>query len=115
MTKETQVKTRSPRRMAREPGTQSPAEKTPASESDTSEVEDTKAGVAASPKTPSKIEAVLTLLRRAEGATLEELTKATGWQKHTVRASLTGLKKKGHVIQRGKRGETTCYNVEAGA
>ena len=48
----------------------------------------------------SKIGKVVNLLKRKEGATLDQLVKATGWQKHTVRASLTGLKKKGHAIQR---------------
>ena len=49
---------------------------------------------------------VLDLLRREEGATLAELIAATGWLPHTTRATLTGLKKKAHVIERGKRGDT---------
>lgn len=52
------------------------------------------------PSGSSKIGEVVILLKRKEGATLDQLVKATGWQKHTVRASLTGLKKKGHAIQR---------------
>lgn len=30
---------------------------------------------------------------------------------HTVRAALTGLRKKGHAIVRDKRGEETCYRI----
>lgn len=56
----------------------------------------------AGPKKASKAEAVLTLLRRAEGATLDDLVTATGWLPHTTRAALTGLKKKGHQITRTK-------------
>ena len=65
------------------------------------------------PARPSKTADVLALLRRAEGATLDELVAATGWLPHTTRAALTGLRKKGHAITRGKRGETSCYNLKA--
>lgn len=38
-----------------------------------------------------KNDLVLALLRRGEGATLEEITSLTGWQPHSTRAVLTGL------------------------
>jgi hypothetical protein len=60
---------------------------------------------------PTKIGQVLGLLQRDEGASLGELIGATGWLPHTTRAALTGLRKKGHVIDRTGRGETTCYWV----
>jgi hypothetical protein len=54
-------------------------------------------------------------MTRATGATLPELTAATGWLPHTTRAVLTGLRKRGHTITRGKRDDVTCYRiVEAG-
>ena len=59
----------------------------------------------------SKIGQVTALLRRAEGATLEEMVAAAGWQPHTTRAALTGLRKKGHTITRGKRENVTCYHL----
>jgi hypothetical protein len=46
----------------------------------------------------SKTGKVIALLRRENGATLEELVALTGWQPHTARAALTGLKKKGYAI-----------------
>ena len=58
---------------------------------------------------------VLELLKREQGATVEELTTATGWLPHTMRAALTGLRKKGHVIARGKRDEVTCYSLAPAA
>jgi hypothetical protein len=70
----------------------------------------------AAPKTsrgPNKTELVLGLLRRPEGAVLAELTQATGWLPHTTRAALTGLRKKGHVVERAKRGDMTCYHIAA--
>ncbi|MFC4294649.1 DUF3489 domain-containing protein [Novosphingobium tardum] len=67
------------------------------------------------PKPTSKQSLVIELLRRSEGATLAELVEATGWLPHTTRAALTGLKKKGHVLAKDKRGDATCYRiVEAG-
>ena len=65
------------------------------------------------PRKDSKIGRVIALLERKQGATLEEMTKATGWQVHSVRAALTGLKKKGHEIAKSKRDEVTCYSIDA--
>ncbi|MEG3155707.1 DUF3489 domain-containing protein [Sphingomonas sp. RB1R13] len=63
----------------------------------------------------SKSATFLGLLRREEGATLAELADATGWQPQSTRAMLTGLRKKGHVIERGKRGDVTCYQLPVSA
>lgn len=60
---------------------------------------------------PSKMDAVLELLRRAEGATLGEIIDQTGWQPHSTRAVLTGLRKKGHVLEKTKRDDVTCYRI----
>jgi hypothetical protein len=60
---------------------------------------------------PSKQTAMLALLQREHGATSPELIEATGWLPHTVRAALTGLRKKGHEVTRGKRDGITCYHV----
>lgn len=59
----------------------------------------------------SKIDAVIELLRCSEGATLGEITEATGWQPHSARAVLTGLRKKGHVLEKAKRDDVTCYRI----
>lgn len=67
-------------------------------------------------RTPvSKIDQVISLLKRGEGATLGELVEATGWLPHTTRAALTGLRKKGHTIDRNKRADATCYRIEESA
>jgi hypothetical protein len=65
------------------------------------------------PPRSTKSAAVLALLQREQGATLAELIQATGWLPHTTRAALTGLRKKGHSITRGKRGDATCYTLAA--
>jgi hypothetical protein len=51
------------------------------------------------------------LLRREGGATLPDLIAATGWLPHTTRAALTGLRKKGHAIDRFKRDDITTYRI----
>lgn len=60
----------------------------------------------------TKLDTILKLLGHKNGATLPALEKATGWQPHSVRAALTGLRKKGHAIERAKDGKgVTIYRV----
>lgn len=62
-------------------------------------------------KAASKTKMVIDLLTRPDGATLPELIAATGWLPHTTRAALTGIRKKGHAVTRGKRDGATCYRI----
>lgn len=65
-------------------------------------------------KARSKAALVEDLLLRADGASLDELCQATGWLAHTCRAFLTGLRKKGRVVERGKREDgVTIYRMAA--
>ena len=50
------------------------------------------------PRGGSKLARVIALLERDHGATIEELIAATGWLAHTTRAALTGLRKRGYVV-----------------
>tara|TARA_R110002049_G_scaffold203009_1_gene373502 strand:+ start:790 stop:999 length:210 start_codon:yes stop_codon:yes gene_type:complete len=55
---------------------------------------------------------VVALLNRGKGASIDEICKATKWQKHSTRAFLTGLRKKGYVITREQRGDDgTAYRI----
>ncbi|WP_114520808.1 DUF3489 domain-containing protein [Altererythrobacter sp. ZODW24] len=65
------------------------------------------------PKKSTKIDMVLSMLCRSEGATLNQLVDATGWLPHTTRAALTGLKKKGHVVASEKLDGVRTYRVAA--
>ena len=60
------------------------------------------------PREGSKLDAVLGLLKREGGASIAELTAATGWLPHTTRAALTGLRKRGYTVlaERGPGGAT---------
>ena len=55
---------------------------------------------------------VTKLLRRGKGATLAELQDATAWQPHSVRAFLSGLRKKGEVLVKEQRKSgDTAYRI----
>jgi hypothetical protein len=45
-------------------------------------------------KRRSKQDAVIAMLRRPEGATVDEVASTTGWQRHTVRGVFSGTLKK---------------------
>src|SRR5262249_35921990 len=45
-------------------------------------------------KRTSKQDEVIAMLRRPEGATVDEVARATGWQRHTVRGVFSGTLKK---------------------
>ncbi len=55
----------------------------------------------------SKTAKIVDLLKRPGGATLQELTKATGWQPHSVRGFLSGTlgKKMGTPVESFKSGD----------
>lgn len=59
--------------------------------------------VAGSRPAPRNSVAALKLLSRSRGASIAELAALTGWQPHSVRAHLSGLRKKGIVLLRETR------------
>jgi hypothetical protein len=58
----------------------------------------------AAPRDGSKLALVIELLRRAGGATIVDLTQATGWLPHPTRAALTGLRKREYAVLRERIG-----------
>jgi len=56
------------------------------------------------PRAASKQAKLIEMLKRPEGATIDEITKALTWQSHTVRGAMSGaLKKKlGLKVESGK-------------
>lgn len=66
-------------------------------------------------KPASKLDTLEKLLKRKNGATIAEMTKATGWQQHSVRGALAGaMKKRGHMITSDKTDGTRRYRIEVG-
>jgi len=69
----------------------------------------------AQPKAGGKLDGVLNLVRRPNGASIADLQAVTGWQSHSVRAALTGFRKKGVEITRSKNGDgVTVYTAAQG-
>lgn len=53
------------------------------------------------------------MLKAPGGASLTRIKAETGWQAHTVRAALTGLRKAGLHLTRRREGEDTIYAIDA--
>jgi hypothetical protein len=77
-----------------------------------------------SPRAGTKQAQMIDLLKRPEGATVEQIAAATGWQKHTIRGAISGtLKKKLGLLVKATRtrevgpnttrakGSTTVYRI----
>src|SRR5262249_3725722 len=64
-------------------------------------------------KRPSKQDEGIAMPRRREGATIDELANATGWQRHTVRGVFSGtLKKKlGFTLASAKEERGRVYRI----
>jgi hypothetical protein len=75
-----------------------------------------RANASAAPVRRSKKAAILALLQQPDGAAIGDLTAATGWQVHSVRAALTGLRKEGRELVRAKdTAGITHYRLAAAA
>jgi hypothetical protein len=62
----------------------------------------------------SKQARIVDLMKRAKGATLDELVEATDWLPHTTRAALTGLRKRGLTVDRVKdEGRGSVYRIKS--
>jgi hypothetical protein len=64
-------------------------------------------------KATTKAAMVTKILSREKGATLLELGKATGWQPHSCRAFLTGLRKKGSILKEQRSDGQLAYRIAA--
>ena len=68
-------------------------------------------------KRPSKQDEVIAMLRRPEGATVDEVASATGWQRHTVRGVFSGTPKKklGLTIASANEERGRVYRINGSA
>ncbi len=75
---------------------QAPGDAAPAKDAAATERADTAADSAGprSTREGTKLATLVELLRQPEGATMAEMTEATGWQQHTVRGALAASVKK---------------------
>jgi len=75
----------------------------------TSATKPTAQSAKSEPKT--KNQQVIDLLSSEGGATLEEMATLAGWLPHSTRSFMTGLKKKGHVIESEKVDGIRHYRI----
>ena len=66
-------------------------------------------------QTKTKAATLIALLTRAEGATLDQMISATGWQPHTTRAALTRLKARGYIVISTKADGIRIYRASGPA
>ena len=109
MTDTTTTTIKRSRKMAREPK----AEVLSAAELDNPPAVELPQSASSRPHTKSAL--VEDMLGQSEGASLAALCAATGWQPHTTRAFLTGLRKKGHIIVRSQRDGVSVWHMASGA
>ena len=67
-------------------------------------------------RSSTKQEVVLALLRQPTGATITAMTKATGWQQHSVRGFLAGVVRKRLKLKLGSTKEDgiRAYRIAVG-
>lgn len=63
------------------------------------------------PEPTTKNQQVIDLLAREGGVTLDEMSTLASWQPHPTRSFITGLKKKGHVIESDKIDGVRRYRI----
>ena len=70
---------------------------------------------ARAPRLTSKLGRILEMLAADAGATIVELTEATGWLEHSTRAALTGLRHRGYelTLTRNERDGASVYRIAA--
>lgn len=65
---------------------------------------------------PSKLDRLVTMLSRDEGADMPTMIEATGWQAHSIRGAMAGaLRKKGHSTTSEKVAERRVWRIIAAA
>jgi hypothetical protein len=73
----------------------------------------TDAGINALGLPVTKQAVLIDLLKRPQGATIDEMVEATGWQKHTIRGAMSGALKKrlGLTITSDKEERGRVYRI----
>jgi predicted ArsR family transcriptional regulator len=66
------------------------------------------------PREGTKQAKLVSMLSRKSGTTLAQASETLGWQTHTTSATMTGLRKRGYVIERQARdGKLSIYRFDA--
>lgn len=60
---------------------------------------------------PTKQQQVIAMLSRENGVSLNEMSNLASWLPHSTRALMTGLKKKGYIIESDKADGVRRYRI----
>lgn len=71
--------------------------------------------MAQSSKPTTKKDQLIQMLRRKAGADVSAISEQLGWQTHTTRAALTGLRKSGYdlSVEKSESGTPSRYRIAA--
>lgn len=76
--------------------------KKPITTSDSTATTSMPPALAPAARPESKKARLIGMLRQPDGSTISAISAALGWQAHTTRAAITGLRKAGHVVETAK-------------
>ena len=76
--------------------------KKPTATSDVAETTSVPPAAGPSVSSESKKARLIGMLSQPDGSTIAVIGAALGWQGHTVRAAITGLRKTGHAVETSK-------------
>ena len=76
--------------------------KKPNTSSETTKIKKQTIKTTPSVHTESKKARLIDMLRQNDGITIAAISAALGWQAHTTRAAITGLRKTGHEVATAK-------------
>lgn len=66
------------------------------------------------PREGTKQAKLVSMLSRKSGTTIVKASETLGWLPHTTSATMTGLRKRGYVIERQARdGKPSIYRIDA--
>ncbi|MBA3910721.1 MAG: hypothetical protein C0524_12760 [Rhodobacter sp.] len=76
--------------------------KKPTKTTDSTATASTSPALASATRPESKKAQLIGMLRQPDGSTISAISVALGWQAHTTRAAITGLRKGGHAVETAK-------------
>ena len=59
----------------------------------------------------TRAEQLIRLLKRKTGASAVQIQDAFGWQPHTARVAISGLRKAGHLVERNTSTKGAVYRI----
>ena len=63
-------------------------------------------------KPPSNLDILVGLLRARRGASMAEMTQATGWQPHSIRGAISSaIKRRGFAVMRFQADRVTRWRI----